>query len=846
MFRPSSSTTLVKSAAILVGLLVAACGGSNPTGPSATVPLAAPPATGTVNSSAASVSGVLPTSLAPSVSDQTILVSGANFQPGLSVTLTLTGTPPAAARGMQSIAAAATTTTTFTGSAIHNLTDTSFELVVSVQQSGTYNLCVTNPSAPPSVPVTITATPSTASRPTLVGLSPSSPTQSTTSQVVYLAGAGFQPGLSAVFTAPNGATSTVGGAGVTEASSTIARVWAVLAEAGQYAVKVANPDGQTSEPWTFTVKPSEPTVPRPAVTGLSPSSPGASTASQVVYLSGTNFQAGLSVVLTSPGGSPAPVAPIASSDVTSTAIRLSVTLQDAGTYTVKVANPGGQASEPWGFTVKAAEPPAAARPTVAGLSPSSPTASTVAQRLYVSGTDFASGLTVLLTAPGGTATTLGSSAINFGSPTVFSMTATLAAAGNYSVKVVNPGGQASEPFSFSVKPAEPAVPQPTVTGISPSSPTQSTASQVVYLTGAGFQSGLSVALTSPGGSAVSVGTIGASDVSSTAIRLTVTLHDAGTYTVKVTNPGGQPSTPWTFAVRAAEPAARPSITGLSPVSPTQNAAAQHVYVSGTNFVSGLTALLTAPGGGMTTLGSSAISFGSSTVFSLTVTLSSPGSYTLKVVNPGGATSEPWAFTVAASELPRPSVSGVTAVGGNPPLQSATTQVLTVTGANFQSDLTAVLTAPSGATTTISGTAVLNRTSTSFAFYAAISEAGHYGLRVTNPHGQASEPFTFNVAAPATPVPTVTGLSPRSPVQGTASQTVYVVGTSFASGLSVTLTLPNGTTRVLSATQVQNLTATVFTIATSFEAAGAWTLRVTTSAGTSVPWTFTVVSQGTGV
>jgi hypothetical protein len=83
-------------------------------------------------------------------------------------------------------------------------------------------------------------------------------------------------------------------------------------------------------------------------------------------------------------------------------------------------------------------------------------------------------------------------------------------------------------------------------------------------------------------------------------------------------------------------------------------------VFGTNFMSGLSVQLTAPGGAVTTLGSSVINVGSSTAFSMTATLATPGAYSLKVVNPSGQLSDPWIFTVAAATVPPPAVTGVSA------------------------------------------------------------------------------------------------------------------------------------------------------------------------------------------
>ena len=64
------------------------------------------------------------------------------------------------------------------------------------------------------------------------------------------------------------------------------------------------------------------------------------------------------------------------------------------------------------------------------------------------------------------------------------------------------------------------------------------------------------------------------------------------------------------------------------------------------------------------------------------------------------------------------------------------------------------------------------------------------------------------------------------------------------GLTVTLTLPDGTTSALSPSQIQNVTSTLFQMSVVLAAEGTYSLRVTTpSGGTSAPWTFTVAKAG---
>ena len=197
---------------LLFGMFAAGCGGSSPTSPSQIVP----PPSSQLSAPPASVSSVLPASLAPSDASQTIMVAGSNFQPGLTVAFTRSDGEMA----------------TLGGSAIHDLTDTSFQVAVTVPEAGTYTLRVTNPSSPPSGAVTVTAQPTGTSRPVVAGLSPASPVQSGATQTVIVAGSNFEPGLSVALAGPGDVTATLSGAAIQNLTGTLFRLTATLADAG--------------------------------------------------------------------------------------------------------------------------------------------------------------------------------------------------------------------------------------------------------------------------------------------------------------------------------------------------------------------------------------------------------------------------------------------------------------------------------------------------------------------------------------------------------------------------------------------------------------------------------------
>lgn len=83
---------------------------------------------------------------------------------------------------------------------------------------------------------------------------------------------------------------------------------------------------------------------------------------------------------------------------------------------------------------------------------------------------------------------------------------------------------------------------------------------------------------------------------------------------------------------------------------------------------------------------------------------------------------------------------------------------------------------------------------------------------------------------ATAAPSVASISPATPTASSSSQNVTVNGTSFQSGLSVTLTSPSGSAATLSGAQIQSVTATSFVMLATLNFTGIWNLRVNNSDG----------------
>ena len=108
--------------------------------------------------------------------------------------------------------------------------------------------------------------------------------------------------------------------------------------------------------------------------------------------------------------------------------------------------------------------------------------------------------------------------------------------------------------------------------------------------------------------------------------------------------------------------------------------------------------------------------------------------------------------------------------------------------------------------------------------ATLSATGNWTIKVNNPDGGSSNTFPFAVTNGTNP--TVNSINPPTPLTNGADQNVIVSGSNFQNGLKVNVTFPNGGVGFLQGTgQIQNVTATSFTMRITLNAAGSWTMRV---------------------
>lgn len=187
----------------------------------------------------------------------------------------------------------------------------------------------------------------------------------------------------------------------------------------------------------------------PVIASLTPSSLQSSNAPQALTLAGENFRTGLTVILASPDGVSNTYVGEAVTVVSSTNVSLSATVPTEGMWTASVKNLDGLQSVGFQFRVGASGG-AAAAPVINSVSPNPMTASTNAQSVAITGTDFRAGATVTVTNGAGTNVPV---TITGQDATLLNVAITVVSAGTYTVQVRNADGTSSAPFSLTVNAA---------------------------------------------------------------------------------------------------------------------------------------------------------------------------------------------------------------------------------------------------------------------------------------------------------------------------------------------------------------------------------------------------------
>jgi len=214
------------------------------------------------------------------------------------------------------------------------------------------------------------------------------------------------------------------------------------AAAGTWDLVIVNPDGQAATgAGFFTIAEG---IPAPAPSGIEPSA-GFNTGPIPVTITGMNFNTtpgGTAVSLTRPGETPITVSGITPASAAAIDLLLPAAGAAPGIWTVTVTNPDGQeGTVPGGFSITS---PAAA-PSVTGITPAAAVSGESIAIIDLAGANFdpATPGTVVMLNRTGSGETITAGDIDVVSSEKITCTFDLAgaAAGNWSVVVVNPDGQ---------------------------------------------------------------------------------------------------------------------------------------------------------------------------------------------------------------------------------------------------------------------------------------------------------------------------------------------------------------------------------------------------------------------
>jgi subtilase family serine protease len=285
------------------------------------------------------------------------------------------------------------------------------------------------------------------SAPTINTLGPNPMTGSTAAQTLTIAGTGFLSGATVTASYAGGSSTNLP---VTSLSST--QIQATIntgTTARTWSITVANTSGAASNAAGLTVV----APPLPPVAGsVTPNPLTGSTAGQVITINGSGFVSGsgLKVVVGYPGGASTTLSGGQIAFVNSTQVLALITVGTvARTWTVRVVNPSGVASNNVNLQVVAPPQP----PAISSLNPNPIARSTAAQTLIINGSGFQTGsaLRVVLTASGASASFQGT-AIKSASASQIQVAVNAGTTlRTWSVQVVNPNGTASNAVTLAMK-----------------------------------------------------------------------------------------------------------------------------------------------------------------------------------------------------------------------------------------------------------------------------------------------------------------------------------------------------------------------------------------------------------
>jgi hypothetical protein len=186
----------------------------------------------------------------------------------------------------------------------------------------------------------------------------------------------------------------------------------------------------------------------PTITGVLPTPLVVNAAAQRLTIAGTNFLANLTLLVTPPNnGSVQAISGSSIQDLQSTSFQVDVVLDAPGTYGLVVRNSSGDLSATFPVQVQSGSP--TGTPNIASITPVSVTHATAPVLVTLNGTNFAEGLSVVVTRPSGGPQVI-TSGFNVVTATQVQFMFALDTAGTYAFSVTNPDAQASNAVVITV------------------------------------------------------------------------------------------------------------------------------------------------------------------------------------------------------------------------------------------------------------------------------------------------------------------------------------------------------------------------------------------------------------
>ena len=660
--------------------------------------------------------------------------------------------------------------------------------------TGSWNVAVTNPSAPPGTLTGGFTVASPGSAPTVTSISPNSAFSGNSILIRNLTGTNFVAGTTPTVRLSRSGNADFFATGVQVLDTrNISCTLAIPAgtTAGSWDVTVVNSNGQSGTLANgFMVY-----NPGPVITGITPASGTVGTIVSISNLAGTGFDSGTTVLLNGTSFTDIPATSlvvVSSRQITCT---FDLSTASAGTRNVVVSNTAGTNIFVNGFVV------GGVAPAVYSIAPNNGVTGTTINNVLVSGTGFISGANVTLRKAG--SPDINATTVSFGSATsltgtfVIPPTATL---GQYDVIVSNPDGKygtlpASSGFTVTAP-----LPTPTFISIAPASGT-TLGGTPVTITGSNLIGATAVTI---GGTAATGVIVGA-----TSITATTPAHTAGVVNVIITTPNGTATGTGAYTYAPSVP----TFTSVSPsIGPTIGGTS--VTITGTGFT-GATAVTF---GGTAATGITVVS---DTSLTATTPFHAAGAVNVVVTAPGGMATGTGAYTYTTTAAP--TFTSIAPAAG--PVAGGT--AITITGTNFVAG--GLLGVKIGG---VPATSVVRSSATTITAVTPAGTSGAKDVVITNNDGQTA---TKTGAYTYRPVPTFTAIAPPAgPIAG--GNSVTITGTNLIGTTGVTL---GGT----AATAVTVVSDTQITATAPAHALGTVTVVVTTPGGTATGtnvYTYTAV------